>query len=70
MSGLRIRVLVLAGLLALAFTGVLGRLGWLQIVRHADLAALEPSPLQPGDDEVRANPRARSAKLRVLERLP
>jgi cell division protein FtsI (penicillin-binding protein 3) len=27
-------------MLALAFTGVLGRLGWLQIVRHADLAAL------------------------------
>jgi cell division protein FtsI (penicillin-binding protein 3) len=40
MSGLRPRVLVLAGCLALAFTGVLGRLGWLQIVRHADLAAL------------------------------
>src|SRR2546421_8139888 len=40
MSGLRTRVLVLAGMLALAFTGVLGRLGWLQIVRHADLAAL------------------------------
>jgi cell division protein FtsI (penicillin-binding protein 3) len=31
---------VLAGLLALAFTGIVGRLAWLQIVRHADLAAL------------------------------
>jgi cell division protein FtsI (penicillin-binding protein 3) len=39
-AGLRTRVLVLAGILALAFTGVVGRLGWLQIVRHADLAAL------------------------------
>ena len=40
MSGLRIRVLVLAGLLAVAFTGIVGRLGWLQIVRHAELAGL------------------------------
>jgi cell division protein FtsI (penicillin-binding protein 3) len=39
-TGLRPRVLVLAGILALAFTGVIGRLGWLQIVRHGDLAAL------------------------------
>jgi 16S rRNA (cytosine1402-N4)-methyltransferase len=48
-----------------------------RIVKHtfrsleaAGFAVLEPSPLSPGDDEVRANPRARSAKLRVLERLP
>ena len=34
----------------------------------AHCVELEPSPLTPGDDEVRANPRARSAKLRVLER--
>src|SRR3990172_6712396 len=30
---------------------------------------LEPSPIEPDPDEVRHNPRARSAKLRVLERL-
>ena len=40
MTALRTRVLVLAGILALAFTGVVGRLGWLQVVRHGDLAAL------------------------------
>src|SRR3972149_4265804 len=30
---------------------------------------LEPSPIEPDPDEVRHNPRARSAKLRVLARL-
>ena len=39
-------------------------------LESAGFAELEPSPRQPADDEVRENPRARSAKLRVLERLP
>lgn len=32
-------------------------------------AVLTPSPIRPSRDEVRANPRARSAKLRILERV-
>jgi cell division protein FtsI (penicillin-binding protein 3) len=40
MIGLRTRVLVLAGILTIAFAGVVGRLGWLQVVRHSDLAAM------------------------------
>jgi 16S rRNA (cytosine1402-N4)-methyltransferase len=34
-----------------------------------EFAGLAPAPLGPGPDEVQDNPRARSAKLRVLERL-
>jgi 16S rRNA (cytosine1402-N4)-methyltransferase len=34
-----------------------------------DYVEIEPAPIQPGVDEVRHNPRARSAKLRVLERV-
>src|SRR5437867_3033290 len=36
---------------------------------RAEYAEIEPSPRVPTDDEVRANPRARTAKLRVLERI-
>ena len=37
---LRTRVLILAALLAVAFGGLTGRLAWLQIVRHGELARL------------------------------
>src|SRR5689334_9968260 len=40
LTALRTRVLVLAGILAIAFIGVVGRLGWLQIVKAGDLAAM------------------------------
>jgi 16S rRNA (cytosine1402-N4)-methyltransferase len=35
---------------------------------EARLRILTKRPLRPGDDEVARNPRARSAKLRVIER--
>jgi cell division protein FtsI (penicillin-binding protein 3) len=37
---LRTRVLILATLLGVAFLGLTGRLGWLMIVKHAELASL------------------------------
>jgi 16S rRNA (cytosine1402-N4)-methyltransferase len=37
--------------------------------RHADLLVRTRRPIIPGDSELERNPRARSAKLRVLERI-
>jgi 16S rRNA (cytosine1402-N4)-methyltransferase len=37
--------------------------------RDAIVKVLTKRPLVPGDDEVQRNPRARSAKLRVAERM-
>ena len=34
-----------------------------------DLKLVTPKPVEPGDDEQRANPRSRSAKLRVAEKI-
>jgi 16S rRNA (cytosine1402-N4)-methyltransferase len=38
-------------------------------LRTRGFVPLDPSPITPSDDETRDNPRARSAKLRVLERM-
>ena len=38
-------------------------------LERAGFIELEPSPVTASDDEISGNPRARSAKLRVLERL-
>jgi 16S rRNA (cytosine1402-N4)-methyltransferase len=40
----------------------------LQLDRDAGVSVLTRKPVVPGDDEVRRNPRARSAKLRAAER--
>jgi 16S rRNA (cytosine1402-N4)-methyltransferase len=34
-----------------------------------DLVVITPKPIEPGENEQRFNPRARSAKLRVAEKL-
>ena len=38
-------------------------------LRDRGFAPLDPSPIAASDDEIRDNPRARSAKLRVLQRM-
>ena len=37
---------------------------------HASVAVLTRKPMMPDDEEIAANPRARSARLRVVEKLP
>jgi len=34
-----------------------------------DLRAITPKPIEPGENERRINPRSRSAKLRVAEKI-
>ncbi|MGD8730372.1 MAG: 16S rRNA (cytosine(1402)-N(4))-methyltransferase RsmH [Anaerolineales bacterium] len=36
----------------------------------AKLKIITPKPIRPGEEEIEANPRSRSAKMRVAERLP
>ncbi len=43
--------------------------GRMQRLVPPPLRLVVPKPVRPGDDELRRNPRARSAKLRILERL-
>jgi 16S rRNA (cytosine1402-N4)-methyltransferase len=39
------------------------------LTAEGEWAGLEPAPIVPTDEEVRTNPRSRSAKLRVVERI-
>jgi 16S rRNA (cytosine1402-N4)-methyltransferase len=41
-----------------------------QLARQGNLRVLTRKVIQPGEDEIRSNPRARSAKMRVAEKLP
>lgn len=46
------------------------KLAFRELARQADFSLPFKSPLTPSFDEVRRNPKSRSAKLRVVERLP
>ncbi len=40
-----------------------------QVTNKALLRQITPKPIEPSEDETKSNPRARSAKLRIAERV-
>ena len=57
-------------IVAISFHSLEDRIVKLRFRDDERVRALSKKPLLPGDDELARNPRARSAKLRVAERLP
>jgi 16S rRNA (cytosine1402-N4)-methyltransferase len=54
----------------ISFHSLEDRIVKLRFREHAQLRIVTKKPLLPGDEELARNPRSRSAKLRVAERLP
>ncbi len=66
-----IRVVRPGGRIAvISFHSLEDRIVKLRFRERAQLRAVTKKPLLPGDEELARNPRSRSAKLRVAERLP